>query len=321
MDNQETLKEYLDFAIVLAKEAGAIIKNALEERMKNGNANVLLKYDNPSDLVTETDQAVEKYIKEKLSSTYPSHKFIGEETMSSGEKFTFTNDPTWIVDPIDGTTNFVHGYPFVAVSIGLTINKIPMMGVVFNPLLNELYSAAKGLGAYLNESISLPLFAPTELTDLSQCLVSTEAGSDRSFGVIDKKIDTFYKLLKQKKNDGKDNDGCEVHSIRATGSAALNMCQVAKGSSDVYWEIGCWEWDILAALVILQEAGGIVLNGDSAKKNHRDESPVNIFCRKYLAIRPSTSRESQLKIAHQMWDIIPDDIHAPRLPVPGGYEP
>lgn len=218
---------------------------------------------------------------------------------------------------IDGTTNFVHGYPFVAVSIGLTINKIPVVGVVYNPLLNELYSAAKGQGAYLNETISLPLFSPTELTDLSQCLVSIETGSDRSLGVIDKKIETFNTLVRQRKNGG---NGKEVHSLRATGSAALNICQVAKGCSDVYWEIGCWEWDITAGLVVLQEAGGLVLHGGNDQDHQRQDEPVNIFCRKYLAIRPSTSKASQLKIANQMWDIIPD-IKAPRSPVPGGFEP
>ncbi|KAF7721989.1 hypothetical protein EC973_003871 [Apophysomyces ossiformis] len=310
---QEILKEYLKFAIALAKEAGALIKSAVETRMSGSGTSIVMKSNNPSDLVTETDQAVEQFIKTRLAETYPDHRFIGEETMSSGAKTEFTNQPTWIVDPIDGTTNFIHGFPFVAVSIGLTMNKVPVLGVVYNPLLDELYSAAQGLGAYLNETTRLPLFHPTPpLIDLSHCLVATEAGSDRSAAVLSKKIETMHAILRKK--GGMDKAG-EAHSIRATGSAALNMCCVAKGIIDVYWEIGCWEWDVTAAIVIAQEAGGIVLTGG----DQPNKDPVNIFGRKYLAIRAAPDKESQYEIAHQMWNIIPD-IDAPRQAVPGGFE-
>ncbi|KAI8369490.1 uncharacterized protein BYT42DRAFT_502963, partial [Radiomyces spectabilis] len=284
------LKEYLSFAIALASEAGAMIQRALETRMAGSSTTFEVKYDNPTDLVTETDQAVEQ--------------FIGEETMAAGAETEFTDAPTWIVDPIDGTTNFIHGYPFVAVSIGLTIGKEPVLGVVFNPLLNEMYSAAKGHGAFLNQTVPLPLCnRSSPLRDLSDCLVATEAGSDRSPAVLDKKIEAIHTILKK--------TGAQAHSVRATGSAALNMCSVAKGIVDVYWEVGCWEWDVTAAIVILNEAGGVVVTGGS----ERDENPVNIFSRKYLAIRPAADRASQLRIAHQMWDIIPA-IDAPRKRVP-----
>lgn len=217
---------------------------------------------------------------------------------------------------LDGTTNFVHGYPFVAVSIGLTINKIPVLGVVYNPLLDELYSAAQGLGSYLNRTTALPLFQPPlPLTNLSQCLIATEAGSDRSTGVLDKKVEAIHTLLRRIGH----NHGAEVHSVRTTGSAALNLCSVAKGCVDVYWEVGCWEWDVTAAMVIVQEAGGVVLSGG----NQYDEQPANIFGRKYLAIRAAPghdARQSQLNIASQMWDILPC-IDAPRDRVPGGFEP
>ncbi|KAI7861254.1 hypothetical protein BDF14DRAFT_1739427, partial [Spinellus fusiger] len=90
------------------------------------------------------------------------------------------------------------------------------------------------------------------------------------------------------------------HSIRATGSAALNMCCVAKGAVDVYWEVGCWEWDVAAAIVIVTEAGGIVVSG----ANDRNEC-VDVLGRKYLAIRPD-AKDRQLQIAHEMWDLIPE---------------
>ncbi|CDS09285.1 hypothetical protein LRAMOSA10645 [Lichtheimia ramosa] len=310
MSSQAELKQYLAFAINLAKDAGQMVRDATQKRLSSTSSQFVVKYDNPTDLVTETDQAVEKFIKERLSSTYPEHKFIGEETMAEGVQSEFTDAPTWIVDPIDGTTNFVHSHPYVAVSIGLTIGKEPVVGVVYCPLMDELYSAAKGLGAYLNETISLPMVR-SPLEDLSQCLVATEAGSDRTPEVFDKKIEFIRTLLGQKQCHGK-----QAHSIRCTGSAAINMCTIAKGVVDVYWEVGCWEWDVAAAVVIVRESGGIVVSGD----NKRDLSPVNIFGRKYLAIRAAQDLQSQIKIAEQMWEIIPE-INASRKPVPGGFEP
>ncbi|CAO3681245.1 unnamed protein product [Umbelopsis vinacea] len=284
----------------------------------------MAKYSNPSDMVTETDQAVEAFVKEKISAAYPSHKFIGEETFAAGEKSSFTDEPTWIVDPIDGTTNFIHGYPFVAISIGLTINKIPVVGVIFNPLLNELYSAAQGQGAFLNHTTRLPLFdvkAIPPLNDLSECLVMTEMGADRTAPVISRKIDAIHNLVASKQDPGtrtviQKAVGSQVHSIRSTGSAALNLCCVAKGVADIFWEIGCWEWDVCAAIVIMREAGGIVLDGAIPSENE-----VNIFCRRYLGIRPTGDREIQMKIARQFWSAVPNDIAAPRDPVPGFYEP
>lgn len=321
--SQSVLTEYLDFSIDLAKQAGAMIKEGVDKRMA-GSGSIMAKYSNPSDMVTETDQAVEAFVKEKISAAYPSHKFIGEETFAAGEKPSFTDEPTWIVDPIDGTTNFIHGYPFVAISIGLTINKVPVVGVIYNPLLNELYSAADGQGAFLNQTTKLPLFdtkAIAPLKDLSECLVMTEMGSDRSSAVISRKIDAIHNLVASKEDPGvrsviQNAVGTQVHSIRSTGSAALNLCCVAKGVADIFWEIGCWEWDVCAAVVILREAGGIVLDGLVP-----GDKEVNIFCRRYLGIRPTGDRESQLNIARKFWSVVPNDIDAPRDAVPGGYEP
>lgn len=186
---------------------------------------------------------------------------------------------------------------------------------MFNPLLNELYSAAKGYGAYLNLTRKLPLFNPPQpLVDLSHCLIATEAGSDRSKAVIDAKIAAIHDMMRKKTDENP--FAAEAHSVRTTGSAALNLCNVAKGVVDVYWEVGCWEWDVTAGIVIVNEAGGLVLEGHNSKQ---DVEPVNIFCRKYLAIRAALNKSSQLDIASQMKDLIPT-IEAPRAPVPGGYE-
>jgi myo-inositol-1(or 4)-monophosphatase len=190
--------------------------------------------------------------------------------------------------------------------------------------LNELYSAADGQGAFLNQTTKLPLFdtkAIAPLKDLSECLVMTEMGADRSAAVISRKIDAIHNLVASKEDPGvrsviQNAVGTQVHSIRSTGSAALNLCCVAKGVADIFWEIGCWEWDVCAAVVILREAGGIVLDGTIP-----GDQEVNIFCRRYLGIRPTGDRESQMNIARQFWSVVPKDIDAPRDAVPGGYEP
>ncbi|CAF3892682.1 unnamed protein product, partial [Rotaria sp. Silwood1] len=103
-----------------------------------------------ADLVTEFDQRVEEILIKKLQEKFPTHKFIGEESSAAGVKTIFENDPTWIIDPIDGTTNFVHGFPFVAISIALAINKQVVIGVIYNPILDLLYSAVHGKGAFRN---------------------------------------------------------------------------------------------------------------------------------------------------------------------------
>ncbi|KAG7019374.1 Inositol monophosphatase 1, partial [Cucurbita argyrosperma subsp. argyrosperma] len=120
------LEEYLATAVDAAKRAGEV------------------------DLVTETDKACEDLIFNHLKEHYPSHKFIGEETTAACGHTELTDEPTWIVDPLDGTTNFVHGFPFVCVSIGLTIGKVPTVGVVYNPIIEELFTGIRGKGASLN---------------------------------------------------------------------------------------------------------------------------------------------------------------------------
>ena len=209
---------------------------------------------------------------------------------------------------IDGTNNFVHGFPCVAVCIGLTIDKEPVVGVVYNPMTRELFSAGKNLGARLGDR-ALPL-QRAPLVDLSQCIVATEIGSDRSTQAIDKKIAFLHTLVRHRDDGGK-----QARSVRATGSAALNICNVAKGCVDVYWEVGCWEWDVCAAMVIVREAGGIVVSGSPQCQT---DAPCNLFSRKYMAIRPAQSKDAQMQIAREMWSIMPD-IDAPRKDVPGGF--
>ncbi|KAA8525695.1 hypothetical protein F0562_007550 [Nyssa sinensis] len=124
------------------------------------------------DLVTETDKACEDLIFNHLRQHYPKHKSIGEETTAACGTTELTDEPTWIVDPLDGTTNFVHGFPFVCVSIGLTIGKIPKVGVVYNPIMDELFTGIHGKGAFLNGK---PIKVSSQ-SELVKSLLATEVG-------------------------------------------------------------------------------------------------------------------------------------------------
>ncbi|CDZ96733.1 Inositol monophosphatase [Phaffia rhodozyma] len=271
------LPSILSFAIDLARQVGHRIKAGSQNRFAAQTG--VDEKKNSVDLVTETDQAVEKFILEKVTEAYPEHKFIGEESYAAGKKVVLGNEPTWIIDPIDGTTNFVHGFPMCCVSIGFTYLGKPVIGVVYNPFLDQLYSAAKGHGAYLNESIKLPLVSPPPvLTSISQALIGVEYGSDRSPEVMDAKLRSFGNLAGQ----GEGKSMCR--GMRSMGSAALNFCAVAAGQLDMYWEIGCWEWDVCAGTIIAQESGG-ALFGSSSTDLSGDVTPEILTGRKYLIIR------------------------------------
>ncbi|UJR22081.1 hypothetical protein I4U23_025147 [Adineta vaga] len=192
-----------------------------------------------ADLVTEFDQRVEEILIKSLREKFPTHKFIGEESAAAGVKTEFGNDPTWIIDPIDGTTNFVHGFPFVAISIALAINKEVVIGVVYNPVLDKLYSAVRGKGAFRN---GRPIKCSGQ-TDLALSQVAGEYGSSREPNIIEAKCQNLRVII------GK------VHSIRAVGSAAINLCMVAEGSCDAYFEYGIHIWDYAAGDLIAREAG------------------------------------------------------------------
>ncbi|ORY00081.1 inositol monophosphatase [Basidiobolus meristosporus CBS 931.73] len=304
----EELRTYLEYAVLVAREAGAIIKDVFYSK----STSLHIKDQNPTDLVTATDQLVEKLVFGKLKEKYPQHKFVGEETTASGEAWKLSEEPTWIVDPIDGTTNFVHGFPFVAVSIGLAINKEPVVGVVYNPILDELYTGAKGLGAHLNGAI-LPLTQPNipPLPDLAHCLFVTEYGADRLPSVINPKVSSIHRMAAE---NTKDSPGGRVRGIRSTGSAALNLCMLARGGSDIYWEIGVHVWDIAAAMVVLQESGGLVVDGtgrwgvaSSQWSQELRNKNVNILGRKVLGIRASgDGLENSYRILEQALSLFED---------------
>jgi len=224
--------------LTIAKNAGSVVEDAFY-KLKNVKGKDCL-----TDLVTETDKAVEKIIFESLKKEFPSHSFIGEESASEGGSCKLTDAPTWIVDPIDGTTNFVHMNPNVAVSIGFVRNKQAEVGLVFAPILKDMYVGVKGYGAYCNDK---RLVVQDPVPTLSSALIATEWGAGRE----EERIQTVGRnlmdvLLKH-----------GVHGLRSTGSAALNMCFVAANAVDLYFEWGPHCWDFAASSLIVEEAGGV----------------------------------------------------------------
>ena len=217
---------------------------------------------------------------------------MGEETYKPGDSL--TDKPTFIVDPIDGTTNFFHGHGYVCVSLGLAIERRPTVGVVYNPFTRELYTGIRGQGSFLTDAyhdhVRLPLRSEEPLQDLSHCLVAVEWGSDRDGSDYDVKVNTFRKLCASR-----EAGGAMVHGIRSLGSAELNLCGVASRHLDVYWETGCWAWDVCAGWVILEEAGGKMVGA------HQGDWNPAIDQRRYMAVRGG---EGQKQIIQEFWSCV-----------------
>nr|CAH0112654.1 unnamed protein product [Daphnia galeata] len=228
------------FAVALkaVKDAGEIIKEAFYKK----KAVVTKSCD--VDLVTETDQAVEKMLISRIKENFPNHMFIGEESVAAGEKCDLTDEPTWIVDPVDGTMNFVHSFPHSCISLAVLYRKDIHVGIIYNPTLEQMYTAKLGQGAFLNGK---PIRVSEE-TELGKSLVIAEFGTNRD----PQKMESVLKNITALMN--------KVHGLRAMGSAALNMSSVASGGSDCYFEYGIHVWDIAAGTLIVREAGGVCID-------------------------------------------------------------
>uniref|UniRef100_A0A2K6FBX1 Inositol-1-monophosphatase n=1 Tax=Propithecus coquereli TaxID=379532 RepID=A0A2K6FBX1_PROCO len=215
-------QECMDYAVTLARQAGKVVCEALKNEK-----NVMLK-SSPADLVTVTDQKVEQMLISSIKEKHPSHSFIGEESVAAGEKCVLTDNPTWIIDPIDGTTNFVHRFPFVAVSIGFVVNKKIEFGVVYSCVEDKMYTARKGKGAFCN----------------GQKLQVSQQEGRFNLQFLVQLIGSVYVPF----------------GIRTVGTAAVNMCLVATGGADAYYEMGIHCWDVAGAGMIVTEAGGVLMD-------------------------------------------------------------
>lgn len=195
---------------------------------------------NEYDLVTNVDKQSEEKILSIIKSHFPEHSFLGEETGTHTEN---GSEYLWVIDPLDGTTNYAHNFPHFAVSIGLIYKGEISLGVVYDPFKNELFWAAKGAGAYLNfDPISV-----SKIDKLTDALLATGFPYNRD-GALDRNLRYFSKLV------------YEAQAVRRPGAAALDMCYVACGRLDGFWELCLAPWDTTAGTCIIREAGGVVTN-------------------------------------------------------------
>jgi len=232
VEKNYNLKNYLEIATEAALTAGSILReywgnlSSVEEKGRSG------------DLVTNADRASEAVILEIIQRHFPTHNILAEE---SGRLDTSQGECLWAIDPLDGTTNYAHQYPIYAVSIGLIINDLPQVGVVYNPAREELFRAARGLGATCNRR---PIHVSQTQT-LENSLLVTGFAYDR-----------------RETRDNNYGEFCHLthltQGVRRSGSAALDLADVASGRVDGYWERGLSPWDTAAGLVLVEEAGGKV---------------------------------------------------------------
>jgi myo-inositol-1(or 4)-monophosphatase len=219
--------QYLERAVEIAREAGALLANYYERR-------VPFELKGEWDLVTEADRASEKLVVERLSSYFPSHGIMAEE----GGGHESASEYRWYVDPLDGTTNFAHGFPVFNVTLGLERAGEVIAGVVYDPIRQEMFTAERGSGAYLNNR-RIHVSATKRLSD---SLASTGFPSRKRHHNVN--IHFYYQLA------------MASHGVRRTGSAAIDLAYVACGRLDFFWEFGLKPWDMAAGALLVREAGG-----------------------------------------------------------------
>lgn len=250
------------------------------------------------DIVTAIDKQVESLIWKTLREKYPDFRFIGEESYVKGETI-ITDEPTFIVDPIDGTTNFVHDFPFSCTSLGLTIKKEPVVGVIYNPHLNLLISASKGNGVrYNSESFDyrskIDSMGPLIL---NKSVVALQPGSAREGTNFQTKMDTYQNLLSC--------DGGFIHGFRNLGSSAMTMAYIALGYLDSYWDGGCYSWDVCAGWCIIKETGGKIVGANPS------EWQIQVDNHSYLVVRGTSdpNRDDQDQYIRDFWSNVKGHLH------------
>lgn len=222
----------LNIAVKAARRAGAVINRAaleggLEVRAKNRN-----------DFVTQVDRAAEQAVIDVIRRAYPDHSFLAEE---SGAAPGARPEYLWVIDPLDGTTNYIHGFPQYCVSIALEHRGVPAQAVVYDPAKNELFTASRGRGAYLDDR----RIRVSKCVSLKDALVGT--------GFPFKELGRLEQYMRQLETLMRESAG-----VRRAGAAALDLAYVACGRLDAFWEMGLSRWDMAAGALLIQEAGGLV---------------------------------------------------------------
>jgi myo-inositol-1(or 4)-monophosphatase len=240
--------KYVPAMTAIAREAGALLMQYFDQ-------NINIEYKGEADLVTIADRKSEALIRERIRQQFPNHDVVGEE-----EGFRDTgSEYRWYVDPLDGTTNFAHGFPIFCVSLGLQYKNEMIAGVCFDPTRHELFTAESGKGAFLNEH---PIYV-SKVSQLSESLVGTGFPSHKRHK--NPNIYFYHQIT------------LRTHGARRAGSAALDLCSVACGRLDGFWEFNLNPWDTAAGVLIVEEAGGRVTDfqGGAFQLNSRETLASN----------------------------------------------
>ncbi|MDD3591410.1 MAG: inositol monophosphatase family protein [Sulfurovum sp.] len=240
--NIDTLKQ-------IALDAGEIVREGYRSHKEVSHKGVV-------DLVTEFDVKTENFLIGQLTEAFPGYTLVGEES----HRGTYHYDKAIYIDPIDGTTNFVHGIPHLAISLGVWENGEPVLAVVYNPILEELFWAEKGKGAYCNGK----QLAVSTQDKLQNALIATGFPYAKVNAGIEYRwvIDCMTNLLPH------------IQDIRRLGAAAVDLCYLAQGKVEAFYEIDLKPWDVAAGILIVQEAGGQVSNVDGERYNFDNKSII-----------------------------------------------
>ena len=248
------LRQFLAFAEKTAVEAGKILKKRFHSRHQ-------VEYKGRIDPVTEADLKSEEFITSRIDKQFPEHTILAEEGTGSGEEAEFR----WVIDPLDGTVNYAHGFPVYCVSIALEHDGEMVAGAVYDPERDELFRGARGLGAWVNRA---RLKIATE-TNIERALLATGFGYNIKTA---RRNNLGYFARMAKKAQG----------VRRPGSAAIDLCWLAAGRIDGFWELYLHPWDTAAAIVFVEEAGG--------KATQMNGNPYSIFHQSILAANPRLHR-------------------------------
>jgi myo-inositol-1(or 4)-monophosphatase len=235
----QNLDNFLPAMSAIAREAGALLMQYFHQGLK-------IEYKGDADLVTAADRASETLIRQRITEQFPGHDVLGEEQGLNDQG----SDYRWYVDPLDGTTNFAHGYPVFCVSMGLEhrsgTEAKRIAGVVYDPTRDELFAAQKGQGAQLNGK---PIHV-SKASQLKECLLATGFPSHKRHK--NPNIHFYHQIT------------LRTHGVRRAGSAALDLCNVASGRFDGFWEFNLNPWDTAAGVLLVEEAGGKVSRFDGS---------------------------------------------------------
>ncbi len=254
------MKNYLQVAMETAEAAGRLLLAEFDRPRT-------IAYKSEVDIVTEADRNSEEFIVERLHASFPQHSVVAEE----GSQRTGTSEYCWYVDPLDGTTNFAHGYRLFCVSLALVRGEEILVGVVYDPVHQEMFRAVQGEGAWLNDRRIRVSTAPR----LNESLVATGFPTRKRHKNPNVLYYHRFTML--------------THGVRRDGSAALDLCYVACGRFDGFWELQLNPWDTAAGVLLVREAGGLVTDFHGR--------PYRLACEEILAANPHIHAEMQQVLA------------------------